>query len=122
MKANPGHYVARIIVCIPSNKNGCPSIKQLKLLRIGHLYRMGSFEEVLKKFLGRKYAKLNRMMPLRKQREWLESRQSVLSRRQLTAEKPVNQVETDDVRARRGRFVGRQSQWLPALQRGIPLR
>ncbi|KAF3778807.1 hypothetical protein EJ110_NYTH31545 [Nymphaea thermarum] len=122
MKANPGHYVALIIASIPSNKNGGPSIKQLKLLRpddtlhIGHVYRLVSFEEVLKEFSGRKYAKLSRMMSLQKQRERPESRESVPSRRQPTVEKPVNQVETDGVRAGRGRFVGRQGQWRPALQ------
>ncbi|XP_009150682.1 uncharacterized protein LOC103874034 [Brassica rapa] len=68
MKSNPGHYVA-VVVTSPTlrNEKGSP-LKQLKLLRpddtllIGHVYRLVSFEEVLKEFATKKCVKLGKLL------------------------------------------------------------
>ncbi|XWS41754.1 hypothetical protein CRYUN_Cryun17cG0110600 [Craigia yunnanensis] len=60
MSLNPGHYVA-LMVTSPTlkNENGVP-LKQLKLLKpddtllIGQVYRLISFEDVLKEFAAKK--------------------------------------------------------------------
>lgn len=68
MTSNPGHYVA-LVVTSPNLKteNGAP-VKQLKLLRpddtllIGQVYRLISFEDVLKEFAAKKSVKLGRLL------------------------------------------------------------
>ncbi|XP_024025469.1 uncharacterized protein LOC21392709 [Morus notabilis] len=68
MTKNPGHYVA-LVVTSPTMKTekGTP-LKQLKLLRpddtllIGHVYRLVSFEDVLKEFAAKKCVKLGRLL------------------------------------------------------------
>ncbi|XP_044470602.1 uncharacterized protein LOC123199637 [Mangifera indica] len=68
MNSNPGHYVA-LVVTSPTMKseNGLP-LKQLKLLRpddtlsIGNVYRLLSFEDVLKEFAAKKCMKLGRLI------------------------------------------------------------
>ncbi|CAK7339743.1 unnamed protein product [Dovyalis caffra] len=68
MTSNPGHYVA-LIVSSPTmrTENGLP-LKQLKLLRpddtllIGHVYRLVSFEDVLKEFDAKKCVKLGKLL------------------------------------------------------------
>ncbi|KAE8655831.1 amino-acid acetyltransferase-like [Hibiscus syriacus] len=68
MGSNPGHYVA-LVVTSPTLKkeNGTP-VKQLKLLKpndtllIGHVYRLVSFEEVLKEFAANKCVKLGKLL------------------------------------------------------------
>lgn len=68
MSSNPGHYVA-LVVTSPTlkNENGTP-LKQLKLLRpddtllIGHVYRLISFEDVLKEFAAKKSVKLGKLL------------------------------------------------------------
>lgn len=68
MTSNPGHYVA-LVVTSPTLKteNGAP-VKQLKLLRpddtlhIGQVYRLISFEDVLKEFAAKKSVKLGRLL------------------------------------------------------------
>ncbi|KAJ3673947.1 hypothetical protein LUZ60_005939 [Juncus effusus] len=90
MASNPGHYVAVIITSPhPSNKSstgeasrrtaggqpsrkttggGRPAVKHLKLLRpddtllMGHVYRLVSFEEVVRKFETKRHAKLSRLI------------------------------------------------------------
>ncbi|KAG9440574.1 hypothetical protein H6P81_020739 [Aristolochia fimbriata] len=70
MGANPGHYVAAVTPAVSAN--GTP-VKQLKLLRpddtlhIGHVYRLISFEEVLKEFAGKKYTKLSKLLSMQRQ-------------------------------------------------------
>ncbi|KAH6824437.1 hypothetical protein C2S53_002847 [Perilla frutescens var. hirtella] len=60
MNSNPGHYVAMVIAA--------PPVKQLKLLRpadtllLGHVYRLVSFEDVLKEFAARKCVKLGKLL------------------------------------------------------------
>ncbi|KAK8673083.1 hypothetical protein V6N13_111439 [Hibiscus sabdariffa] len=68
MGSNPGHYVA-LLVTSPTlkNQNGTP-VKQLKLLKpddtllIGHVYRLVSFEDVLKEFAAKKCVKLGKLL------------------------------------------------------------
>ncbi|POO00695.1 hypothetical protein TorRG33x02_033260 [Trema orientale] len=68
MASNPGHYVA-LVVTSPTLKSetGSP-LKQLKLLRpddtllIGHVYRLISFEDVLKEFAAKKSVKLGKLL------------------------------------------------------------
>lgn len=68
MNSNPGHYVA-LVVSSPTLKseNGTP-LKQLKLLRpddtllIGQVYRLISFEDVLKEFASKKCGKLGKLL------------------------------------------------------------
>ncbi|KAI3972765.1 hypothetical protein MKX01_019423 [Papaver californicum] len=71
MNSNPGHYIA-LIILVPSGNSGetksSAPIKQLKLLRpddvlhLGHVYRLVSFEEVLKEFAAKKCVKLGRLI------------------------------------------------------------
>ncbi|EEF37115.1 conserved hypothetical protein [Ricinus communis] len=71
MNSNPGHYVA-MVVPSPTTKteNGLP-VKQLKLLRpddtllIGQVYRLISFEDVLKEFASKKCVKLGKLLKQR---------------------------------------------------------
>ncbi|KAL2504737.1 hypothetical protein Adt_20358 [Abeliophyllum distichum] len=64
MTSNPGHYVALVI---NSPENGSP-VKQLKLQRpedtllIGQVYRLISFEDVLKEFAAKKSVKLGKLL------------------------------------------------------------
>ncbi|KAM1048314.1 hypothetical protein ACFX13_028131 [Malus domestica] len=68
MTSNPGHYVA-LVVNSPTMKSetGAP-VKQLKLLRpddtllIGQVYRLISFEDVLKEFAAKKSVKLGKLL------------------------------------------------------------
>ncbi|KAK2656803.1 hypothetical protein Ddye_009855 [Dipteronia dyeriana] len=68
MNSNPGHYVA-LVVTSPTLKseNGTP-LKQHKLLRpddtllIGKVYRLISFEDVLKEFAAKKCMKLGKLL------------------------------------------------------------
>nr|DAD41535.1 TPA_asm: hypothetical protein HUJ06_015858 [Nelumbo nucifera] len=68
MTSNPGHYVA-LVIPSPTLKteNGIP-VRQLKLLRpddtlhIGQVYRLISFEEVLKEFAAKKSVKLGKLL------------------------------------------------------------
>ncbi|XP_022740369.1 uncharacterized protein LOC111292320 [Durio zibethinus] len=68
MNSNPGHYVA-LVVTSPTlkNENGMP-LKQLKLLKpddtlvIGQVYRLISFEDVLKEFAAKKCVKLGKLL------------------------------------------------------------
>ncbi|XP_028069101.1 uncharacterized protein LOC114271693 isoform X2 [Camellia sinensis] len=68
MSANPGHYVALVVTSpISKSENGTP-VKQLKLLRpddtllIGQVYRLISFEDVLKEFAAKKCVKLGKLL------------------------------------------------------------
>ncbi|KAL6512877.1 hypothetical protein OROHE_019667 [Orobanche hederae] len=55
MNSNPGHYVAQVVAAQKAG-NGAPPVKQVKVLRpddtlvIGQVYRLISFEDVLKEF------------------------------------------------------------------------
>ncbi|KAF7041397.1 hypothetical protein CFC21_051200 [Triticum aestivum] len=72
MAANPGHYVAAVITAphaaSSEGPGGAPPVKHLKLLRpddtllLGRVYRLVSFEEVLKEFATKRHVKLSRVM------------------------------------------------------------
>ncbi|CAL9150087.1 unnamed protein product [Musa hybrid cultivar] len=92
MAANPGHYVAVIVDGYPSrlpspalqsstssfrayrscsgssSAGGAAPVKHLKLLRpddalhIGHVYRLISFEEVVREFAWKRHVKLSRLL------------------------------------------------------------
>ncbi|KAK6151140.1 hypothetical protein DH2020_016072 [Rehmannia glutinosa] len=71
MKSNPGHYVAMVIASpAAKTENGTP-VKQFKLLRpsdtllLGQVYRLISFEDVLKEFAAKKSAKLGKLLKQR---------------------------------------------------------
>lgn len=63
MNSNPGHYVALI-----RENAGAPPGRQLKLLRpddillFGQVYRLVSFEDVLKGFAAKKYVKVRKTL------------------------------------------------------------
>ncbi|KAF0914237.1 hypothetical protein E2562_027806 [Oryza meyeriana var. granulata] len=70
MAANPGHYVAAVITSPPaagaSSGAAAAPVKHLKLLRpddtllLGRVYRLVSFEEVLREFASKRHVKLSR--------------------------------------------------------------
>ncbi|XP_009765222.1 uncharacterized protein LOC107823349 [Nicotiana tabacum] len=69
MSSNPGHYVA-LVISSPTDQrtdNGSP-VRQLKLLRpgdtllLGQVYRLISFEDVLKEFAAKKCMKLGKLL------------------------------------------------------------
>ncbi|CAA2993497.1 Hypothetical predicted protein [Olea europaea subsp. europaea] len=68
MVSNPGHYVAMIINSPAAKTENCTPVKQLKLLRpddtllIGQVYRLVSFEDVLKEFAEKKCKKLGKLL------------------------------------------------------------
>ncbi|XP_072973054.1 uncharacterized protein [Typha angustifolia] len=69
MTANPGHYVAVIITSSSGNGGGGGApVKHLKLLRpddtllIGQVYRLVSFEEVLREFSSKRHVRLSRLL------------------------------------------------------------
>uniref|UniRef100_A0ACD5X119 Uncharacterized protein n=1 Tax=Avena sativa TaxID=4498 RepID=A0ACD5X119_AVESA len=82
MAANPGHYVAAVIT-VPqtpaasgaTTAAAAAPVKHLKLLRpddtlqLGRVYRLVSFEEVLKEFATKRHVKLSRVMVKAKDEE-----------------------------------------------------
>ncbi|ERN18602.1 hypothetical protein AMTRI_Chr12g239130 [Amborella trichopoda] len=119
MTLNPGHYVAAITVSpTAKSENGAP-LRQLKLLRpddtmhIGHVYRLISFEEVLKEFSGKKYARLSRLLSLQKKPRSNgggERRETSSRSDSEKLPKPERDVHKSGTR------VARHGQWRPALQ------
>ncbi|KAK1299640.1 hypothetical protein QJS10_CPB13g00547 [Acorus calamus] len=112
MAAHPGHYVAAVNVSRSASSGEL--VKSLKLLRpddtllIGHVYRLISFEEVLKEFSAKKHVKLSRLMA---------SKEKEKERQAAVPEESANEVEREEeeeivVERRRAR---RQGQWRPAL-------
>ncbi|XP_006649573.1 uncharacterized protein LOC102705987 [Oryza brachyantha] len=72
MAANPGHYVAAVITSPPAAGASTAAaavapVKHLKLLRpddtllLGRVYRLVSFEEVLREFASKRHVKLSRV-------------------------------------------------------------
>lgn len=121
MASNPGHYVASVTVSTKTD-TGMP-VKQLKLLRpddtlhIGHVYRLISFEEVLKEFAGKKYTKLSRVLCMQKRAEALPAKEGTGSTR--TSE-PDNSAQVEEVcrvgSSRSGGIAPKHRQWKPVLQ------
>ncbi|XP_068657086.1 uncharacterized protein [Aristolochia californica] len=131
MSANPEHYVAAVTAAVSTN--GMP-VKQLKLLRpddtlhIGHVYRLISFEEVLKEFSGKKYTKLSKLLSMQRSignSQGKEGRAGGVAGgggRSSPRERKPEKVEQGEVcrvgtaRGSGGVSSGRQRQWKPALQ------
>lgn len=67
MSSNPGYYVALVLESL-AQRNGRPTGHQLKLLKpddtlhIGRVYRLISFEDVLKEFTAKKSVKLGKLL------------------------------------------------------------
>ncbi|XP_065873289.1 uncharacterized protein [Euphorbia lathyris] len=109
MNSNPGHYVA-LLVPSPTMKshNGLP-LKHLKLLRpddtllIGHVYRLVSFQDVLKEFASKKCVKLGKLLK--------ERRSEVSSTPDITKPDDCNPVQVEQVSS-----SSRNGSWKPALQ------
>ncbi|THG14809.1 uncharacterized protein LOC114271693 isoform X1 [Camellia sinensis] len=138
MSANPGHYVALVVTSpISKSENGTP-VKQLKLLRpddtllIGQVYRLISFEDVLKEFAAKKCVKLGKLLQrggLGLERKKLSGSPS-LNRNPKPESCPSVQMEqqihqlgsSSGGSSISGRGVGRHhvggggGQWKPALQ------
>ncbi|XP_072980747.1 uncharacterized protein [Typha angustifolia] len=138
MAANPGHYVA-VIITAPSssgssnnnnnnnnNRSNAPTsnapVKHLKLLRpddtllIGHVYRLVSFEEVLKEFASKKHVKVNRLVVKHKVSERDRILQAERSRGTGEAmEEREKEVGSNDNNPC-SRAPPRPGQWKPALQ------
>ncbi|XP_065046280.1 uncharacterized protein LOC135677804 isoform X1 [Musa acuminata AAA Group] len=81
MASNPGHYVAAVIVVTAppyatsaTARGGDAPLKHLKLLRpddtlhIGRVYRLVSFEEVVREFASKKHVKLGRLLVKQKEK------------------------------------------------------
>lgn len=68
MNANPGHYVAHVVATATATAESGAPVKQLKLLRpddtlvMGQVYRLVSFEDVLKEFASKKCVKLGKLL------------------------------------------------------------
>ncbi|PKA59906.1 hypothetical protein AXF42_Ash015964 [Apostasia shenzhenica] len=84
MASNPGHYVAVIITSQPAPNSGrtgaaAAPVKHLKLLRpddtlhIGQVYRLVSFEEVLREFSSKKHVRLSRLLIANKEKRQIRS-------------------------------------------------
>ncbi|KAF8365101.1 hypothetical protein HHK36_032892 [Tetracentron sinense] len=129
MTSNPGHYIA-LVITSPSakSKNGTP-LKQLKLLRpddtlhIGQVYRLVSFEEVLKEFAAKKSVKLGKLL---KERGIIGAEKKKNEGGSKSEKSSSAKVEQEVVRigSSSSRGVGRHQhhhgggggQWRPALQ------
>ncbi|CAA7393619.1 unnamed protein product [Spirodela intermedia] len=71
MSANPGHYVAVMLTAPPpaaaAGNGPSTTVRHLKLLRpddtlrVGHVYGLISFEEVLKELASKNHAKLSKL-------------------------------------------------------------
>ncbi|XP_010273044.1 PREDICTED: uncharacterized protein LOC104608685 [Nelumbo nucifera] len=130
MTSNPGHYVA-LVIPSPTLKteNGIP-VRQLKLLRpddtlhIGQVYRLISFEEVLKEFAAKKSVKLGKLLKergLELRKDGGCSRPPSNSNSNSKPENPSSaKVEQMVHRPSSSRGAGRHhgggGQWKPALQ------
>lgn len=133
MTSNPGHYVA-LVVTSPTLKseNGTP-LKQLKLLRpddtllIGHVYRLISFEDVLKEFAAKKCVKLGKLLEKGGLGPGVETKKKDSAKSKfdncgpVKMEQEIHHLESNDGSTSSSvRGVGRHyaggGQWRPALQ------
>lgn len=68
MSSNPGHYVALLITSPTARTQNGVLVKQLKLLRpddtllMGQVYRLVSFQDVLKEFAAKRSVKLGKLI------------------------------------------------------------
>lgn len=119
MNANPGHYVAHVVATPTVTAESGAPVKQLKLLRpddtlvMGQVYRLVSFEDVLKEFASKKCVKLGRLL---KERGPLSSN----SRSPCVKTESNHHLAGGSGGSSRGGGVGRLhgggGHWRPALQ------
>ncbi|XP_021273925.1 uncharacterized protein LOC110409035 [Herrania umbratica] len=143
MSTNPGHYVA-LVVTSPTlkNENGMP-LKQLKLLKpddtliMGQVYRLISFEDVLKEFAAKKSVKLGKLLKERGLGLGMDLKRKDLAAASnlnpklnsktencssVKVEQEVNRLGSSGGSSGSSRFMGRHhgggggGQWRPALQ------
>ncbi|PIN13838.1 hypothetical protein CDL12_10425 [Handroanthus impetiginosus] len=68
MTSNPGHYVAMVIPSPAARTENVTPVKQLKILRpddtllLGQVYRLISFEDVMREFAAKKCVKLGKLL------------------------------------------------------------
>ncbi|KAJ6802034.1 uncharacterized protein M6B38_193185 [Iris pallida] len=127
MTSNPGHYVAVIV----TSKTTTAPVKYLKLLRpndtlhLGYVYRLVSFQEVLKEFATKKHVKLSRLLVGNKEEKTRSKRgegeegirmdiNPEISSAQVDAEE--EEEDRSSGRVPSGRPVPRAGQWRPALE------
>ncbi|XP_020574702.1 uncharacterized protein LOC110020800 isoform X3 [Phalaenopsis equestris] len=128
MASNPGHYVAIIITSQTPTATlsaAASPVKHLKILRpkdtlqIGHVYRLVSFEEVLRDFASKKHIRLSRLLHAAK-----EKRRSRSNRGEGVSLADAGQISVPaTAMAADGKGNGhaaapppRMRQWRPALQ------
>ncbi|KAL2322852.1 hypothetical protein Fmac_027231 [Flemingia macrophylla] len=134
MNSNPGHYVA-LVVSSPTlmSDNGTP-MKQLKLLRpddtlhIGHVYRLITFEDVLKEFASKKCGKLGKLLKetgghglQMKHKDSRAPNPSPSSKSEFASIKVEKEIHRMGNNGSNNKGVGRHlvgsgGQWRPALQ------
>lgn len=128
MNSNPGHYVALVVSSATlKSENGLP-LKHLKLLRpddtllIGQVYRLISFEDVLKEFASKKCGKLGKLLKesgshgiQMKHRDSRAPNPSPVKVEQETQRAESNGSRSNNRSVGR-HFVGGSGQWRPALQ------
>ncbi|KAH0464270.1 hypothetical protein IEQ34_007056 [Dendrobium chrysotoxum] len=129
MASNPGHYVAVIITSQlpgPNLAGAAAPVKHLKLLRpddtlhIGHVYRLVSFEEVLREFVSKKHVRLSKLVNAAKEKRRSRSKRGEGDPPAVTGETLMQARDA----AADGKRVGeaaaapppRMRQWRPALQ------
>ncbi|KAH7650576.1 hypothetical protein IHE45_13G033900 [Dioscorea alata] len=125
MAAHPGHYVAIIITSPnPSTSSSSSSlVKHLKLLRpddtlqVGHVYRLVSFEDVLREFGSKRRVKLSKLLEKHKVTVDDQS-QSVVKEENGKKEGEEEQEEEERQQCLRmgGKRSGNIGQWRPSLQ------
>ncbi|KAI3462677.1 hypothetical protein Pfo_019340 [Paulownia fortunei] len=130
MNSNPGHYVAQVVASpAAKTENGTP-VKQLKLLRpddtlvIGQVYRLISFEDVLKEFAAKKCVKLGKLLKERgafnlepkKNQAGLEPSSTVKTEQQEAQHLGSSGGGSGSSSRGVGRHQGGGGQWRPALQ------
>ncbi|GFP93883.1 hypothetical protein PHJA_001532600 [Phtheirospermum japonicum] len=135
MSSNPGHYVAMVVA---SPAEGGEAVKQLKILRrddtllLGQVYRLISFEDMLKEFAVKKSAKLGKLLKqhgvfnveMTKNQDPKSHSNSSNANIDKMGHRRVGSTQSGGGYSNRsnggGRGVGRRScgggQWKPALQ------
>nr|XP_043608873.1 uncharacterized protein LOC122580670 [Erigeron canadensis] len=127
MNSNPGHYVAQVLNKSPVAKsdNGLP-VKQLKLLRsddtllIGQVYRLITYQDVLKEFAAKKCMKLGKLLMERGVLEISKNKDQTANNAPVLASK-TNLVKNHSNGVSRRLNGGRHQshggrQWKPALK------
>ncbi|KAL0350483.1 UNVERIFIED_CONTAM: hypothetical protein Sradi_4197500 [Sesamum radiatum] len=131
MRSNPSHYVAMVIASPAARtENGTP-VKHLKLLRpddtllLGQVYRLISFEDVLKEFAAKKCVKLGKLLKERgafnidtkKNQDTNSSSNSSTAASTKAEQQKGNRLGSGGGSSSRGggRHAGGGGQWRPAL-------